>query len=261
MLSVTQQQLRNDDGFLVWQVQSTLVPWDPEHTALLICDMWDRHWSRGATQRTDQLAPQIDALARTLRTDGVLIVHCPSGTMRFYEVTPAYQRLYAELPPPLPNLFPPLYPTLPIDDTDGGSDTGERVDEAVWTRQHPSIEIDMDRDIVGEDPQYLFAYFRQHLIHTVLVAGVHTNMCVLNRPFGIKQLTLHGFQPYLVEDLTDAMYNPARNPYVSHDAGTQLVVHYIQKFICPTVSSAAVREAIAADLPPSWPPRPGVEIG
>ncbi len=260
MLSVTQQQLMNEDGFLVWQVQSTHVPWDPDHTALLICDMWDHHWSRGATKRTGQLAPQIDALARTLRTCGVSIVHCPSGTMSFYASTPAYQRLHAELPPPLRNVCPPSYPTLPIDDSDGGSDTGELVDEAVWTRQHPTIAIDMDRDIVGEDPQYLFAYLRQHLIQTVLVAGVHTNMCVLNRPFGIKQLTLHGFQPYLVEDLTDAMYNPARKPYVSHDAGTQLVVHYIQKFICPTVTSRAIQEAVAAPLPPSLHPLPGVEI-
>ena len=34
----------------------------------------------------------------------------------------------------------------------------------------------------------------------------------------------------LVRDLTDAMYNPEDPPHVSHDAGTQLVIEYIEKF-------------------------------
>ena len=41
----------------------------------------------------------------------------------------------------------------------------------------------------------------------------------------------------LVRDLTDAMYNPAMRPYVSHRDGTRLVVEYIEKFWCPTVLS------------------------
>jgi hypothetical protein len=41
-----------------------------------------------------------------------------------------------------------------------------------------------------------------------------------------------------VRDLTDAMYNPFRSPYVSHDEGTRLVVEFIEKFWCPTLLSA-----------------------
>ena len=68
--------------------------------------------------------------------------------------------------------------------------------------------------------------------------GVHTNMCVLNRTFGIKQMVRWGVAIGLVRDLTDAMYNPAMPPYVSHDAGTQLVIEYIEKFWCPTLHSS-----------------------
>jgi hypothetical protein len=67
--------------------------------------------------------------------------------------------------------------------------------------------------------------------------GVHTNMCVLNRPFAIKQLVRWGVPVALVRDLTDAMYNPARAPYVSHAAGTELVIGYIERFWCPSVTS------------------------
>jgi hypothetical protein len=62
-------------------------------------------------------------------------------------------------------------------------------------------------------------------------------MCILNRSFAIRQMVGLGFRVALVRDLTDAMYNPAMRPYVSHDEGTRLVVGYIEKFWCPTVSS------------------------
>ena len=67
--------------------------------------------------------------------------------------------------------------------------------------------------------------------------GVHTNMCVLNRSFGIKAMTRRGVDVMLCRDLTDAMYDPAKPPYVSHDEGTRLVVEYIEKFWCPTITS------------------------
>ena len=47
-----------------------------------------------------------------------------------------------------------------------------------------------------------------------------------------------GVDVYLVRDLTDAIYDPAKPPYVSHDEGTDLVVGYIEKFWCPTLVSA-----------------------
>jgi hypothetical protein len=65
-------------------------------------------------------------------------------------------------------------------------------------------------------------------------------MCILNRSFGIKQLVKWGVTVALVRDLTDSMYNPARSPYVDHDTGTQLVIGYIEKFWCPTVTSDAI---------------------
>jgi len=66
---------------------------------------------------------------------------------------------------------------------------------------------------------------------------VHTNMCVLHRTFAIKQMVRWGKSVALIRDLTDAMYNPAKSPYVSHDAGTQLIIEFIEKFWCSTILS------------------------
>ena len=60
---------------------------------------------------------------------------------------------------------------------------------------------------------------------------------MLNRTFAIKQLRKWDVDCLLVRDLTDAMYNPKKSPFVSHDEGTQLVIGYIEKNWCPSVTS------------------------
>jgi hypothetical protein len=65
--------------------------------------------------------------------------------------------------------------------------------------------------------------------------GVHTNMCVLGRPFGIRQQVRLGMNVALARDLTDAMYDPRQRPHVPHDRGTELVVEHIERYWCPSV--------------------------
>jgi type 1 glutamine amidotransferase len=62
-------------------------------------------------------------------------------------------------------------------------------------------------------------------------------MCVLGRPFGLRQLAKNGKNVVLMRDMTDTMYNPARWPQVSHFRGTDFIVEHIEKFICPTITS------------------------
>ncbi len=140
----------------------------------------------------------------------------------------------AEMPKESPRENPPL----PVDASDGGSDTGEKPWHRAWTRQHPAIEIDVARDGISDNGQEVWNFLKQRGISNVLVMGVHTNMCVLARPFAIRAMVGRGINTFLVRDLTDTMYNPARSPYVSHEEGTRLVVEYIEKFWCPSVASA-----------------------
>ncbi|GAA5018493.1 isochorismatase family protein [Actinopolymorpha pittospori] len=208
----------------------------PARTALVICDVWDQHWSRGAAARVDVLAPRINEVAEQLRGRGTLIVHAPSETLDFYRDHPARRRL-ADVPPLQPPSTPALpEPSLPIDDSDGGSDTGEESWYPAWSRQHEAIRID-DRDAISDDGTEVYSLLRAEERRTVLILGVHTNMCVLRRSFGIRNLVRWGLDTILVRDLTDAMYNPAMPPYVSHERGTELVVEHIERHLCPSVRS------------------------
>ena len=75
-------------------------------------------------------------------------------------------------------------------------------------------------DVVSDRGTEIYNLIAARHIDTVLIMGVHANMCILNRSFGIKQMARWGVPCILVRDLTDAMYNPKSWPYVSHAAGT-----------------------------------------
>ena len=237
-LNLRHQILKQDaTGHNQWEVVATEVRLLANETAILLCDVWDKHWSRGATERVDAMVPRMNHVITAARAKGVQLIHSPSDTLDFYAGTPARQRLIdaprLDPPPPLAYNDPPQ----PIDASDGGSDTGEKSWYKAWSRQHPAIEIDQEKDGISDNGQEVYNFLRQRGIKNLIIMGVHTNMCVLGRSFGIKQMVKWGFNVVLVRDLTDAMYNPALPPYVSHADGTRLVVEYIEKFWCPSILS------------------------
>lgn len=223
--------------------------WSGQQTAVVVCDMWDDHTCRGAAARVAEMAPRANAFLKAARARGALIIHCPSDCMDFYKNTPQRRRA---IDAPVVRTERPLErwchldkdheAALPIDDSDGGCDCQPRCepratgnDRYPWTRQIATIEI-ADEDAVTDSAE---AYYlmRQRGIKNVIVLGVHTNMCVLGRPFSIRQMVYQGQNVVLVRDLTDTMYNSRARPFVSHPSGTDLVVEHIERHWCPTILS------------------------
>ena len=238
MLQLRNQTLELDEtGHKLWRVDETARELDPARTALVLCDVWDKHWCRGANERLAELLPRMSEVVTAAREKGVLIVHAPSDTMEFYKDSPARQRVLdapkVEVPEPSPRECPPQ----PIDASDQGCDTPPDEVHVAWSSQHAAIEIDEARDLISDNGDDLYGIYKQRGINDILIMGVHTNMCVLGRSFAIMPMVRWGFNVALIRDLTDTMYNPGMSPYVSHDEGTRLVVEYIEKFWCPTILS------------------------
>jgi hypothetical protein len=63
--------------------------------------------------------------------------------------------------------------------------------------------------------------------------GVHANVCVLGRPYGIRQLVNLGKRPVRRRDLTDSFHRDPRG----HGWGTEHVIVHIERRWCPTVTS------------------------
>jgi nicotinamidase-related amidase len=185
----------------------------------------------------------MNQVVRALRHRGVLIIHCPSETMEFYRDHPGRQLARNapefELQPikdACRNRVPAAEPRLPIDDSDGGCDDDPPCAQGMpWRRQIATLEIH-DQDAITDSAE---AYFlmRQRGITNVMIMGVHQNMCVLGRPFAIRQLVSLGQNVVLMRDLTDSMYNSRKPPFVDHFTGNDLVTWHIEKYWCPTITS------------------------
>jgi len=234
--------------------------WDAKKTALVICDVWDSHHCLNAVRRVGQVAPRIDQLARELRNQGATVIHAPSDCMDFYKDSPARKRAMAipirsdtpeEIAKWCDQIEGESSDAYPVDQSDGGEDDDPaehaqwasrlsslgRDPKRPWIRQTEAIEIDSALDFVSDSGKEIWNILKSRGIEHVVVCGVHTNMCVLGRPFGLRQLKRHGFDAVLVRDLTDTMYNPLRWPYVNHFSGTDRVIDHIERVVCPTVSS------------------------
>jgi nicotinamidase-related amidase len=234
--------------------------WEVAQTAIIICDMWDTHTCNLSAQRVAVMAPRMNQVISAARSLGVMIIHAPSDTMKFYEGTPWRQRMQRApmAPSPTPVLArcprePAESRNFPIDDTDGGCDdpvVKKWTGPYPWTRQHPAIDV-VGFDGISDNGQEIYNFLKQEGITNIALMGVHTNICILNRGFGIRQMTRLGFQVVLARDLTDAMYDPRKRPFVSHTRGTELVIEHIEAKWCPSISSEDLTRVIPGTDNPS----------
>ena len=221
--------------------------WDPNETAIIICDMWNQHWCKGATDRVAELAPVMNQVVAAARAKGVFIIHAPSGTIGRYKDHPA--RLRAQNAPKA-DKFPAAMASwcqwkdetekkvgYPIDHSDGGCDCQPQCKQgSPWTGQIDAIEI-KDQDAISDSGAEVWNLLEARHIKNAILMGVHANMCVLGRPFGLRNLANAGKNVVLMRDLTDTMYNSRQPPRVNHFTGTDLIVEHTEKYVCPTTTS------------------------
>jgi nicotinamidase-related amidase len=235
------------------EVSEKTAAWDPKKTALIICDMWDDHWCKSAARRVGEMAGPLNESVKIARNKGVFIIHAPSTCTEFYKETP--QRRQAQtapfVPTPVPLVTTERWGTawywidgqregvLPIDDSDMGCSCTDRKCEirAPWKRQIATIEI-ADGDAITDNGQETWNLLAARGIENVILCGVHLNMCVLGRPFAIRQMVRLGKNVALMRDMTDTMYNPERPPGGTHFTGNKLMIEHVEKYWCPSFTSA-----------------------
>lgn len=233
------------------------VEWVASETAIIICDMWDDHYCKSSAQRVGVLVPKMNEVVSRAREHGAQIIHAPSGTVDIYADTAFRKRaIHAKASTPPKPLKPWCYedpnrePPLPVETAKCACDdpvVGAYVRK--YTRQHVGLDI-AGYDAVSDNGAEIYNLLKQEGIKNVAVMGVHTNMCVLGRPFGIRQLVMMGFNVVLVRDLTDAMYDPRQPPFVSHARGTELVIEHIESYWCPSIRGTDLTATMDANPKP-----------
>jgi nicotinamidase-related amidase len=234
-------------------------PWNPHRTAVIVCDVWDLHHCLNAVRRVQEFAPRLNRFLQAARARGMTVIHAPSDCLPAYEKHPARLRALAvprarDIPRDIGSWCSRIPAEergrYPIDQSDGGEDDDPvehrawaeklkslgRNPRAPWKKQSDLLGIE-NGDYISDRGEEVWSILQSRGIDRVILTGVHTNMCVLGRPFGLRQMVRNGKKTVLVRDLTDTMYNPERWPHVSHFTGTDRIVAHIEKFVCPTVTS------------------------
>jgi type 1 glutamine amidotransferase/nicotinamidase-related amidase len=234
-----------DIGESALSVRNRVEQWAPAETAIIICDMWDKHWCKHATARVAELAPALNEVIAIAREKGVTIIHAPSETLGFYKNHPARKKAEKygtrdrdKWAGTLPSEKGAKWPV------DAGRNGGcpECKQGRAWSRQIETLTI-KDEDFISDNGFEIRGYFKEKGIKNVILTGVHTNMCVIGRPFGLRAMRRAGFNVALMRDMTDLMYNnviskPIEAPKVTHFSGLDLMVEYIETYVTPTLVSS-----------------------
>ena len=241
----TRRRVKVEDAQDQFRTVEASALWSPTKTAIIIVDMWDTHSCRSAAQRVAEMAPQVNRTIAAARDKGVFIIHAPSDCMEFYKDAPQRHRAMnaprAEAAIKFQwNYFNPDHEGPLAEKLEKGGCSCDTLEPCgpsriVWKRQIEKIQIH-DADAITADGQEVFNLLQARGIDNVILMGVHTNRCVLGRPFGIRQMTYLHKNVVLCRDLTDSFHrDPGR-----HFEGLDRIVSHVEKYWCPTITSESL---------------------
>jgi len=157
----------------VWERTTTQQTWAPVETAIIVCDVWDKHHCLNAVRRLEEFAPRMNDVLKQARHSGATVIHSPSDCMPAYAKHPARQRAIRapqdKSAPIQVAYWCSQIPSeelaeYPIDQSDGGEDD-DPAEHATWAAeltalgrnpgmpwkmQSPLIEIDGEQDYISD---------------------------------------------------------------------------------------------------------------
>ena len=210
---------------------------DAKTTAVIVVDMWDKHYCKTYSAWSDELAPKLSMALGKFRLAGVPILFMSAdissnyredlGWLLLARYSKGYKAPSVEVPK-VPDGLPQWYPGCAC----LGSECKRlSVSEKNWTRIHPGVER-WALDLVGDWTMHL-GFLAKHGIKTVLYAGGSANVCVLNaRSCSVCQTMAYGYDTVLLGDLTIPLF-----PDMGFAASMDLVLNYYREHICPVYKS------------------------
>ncbi len=203
--------------------------------AVLVIGMWSGHQCKVADDKLQELSPKVDAFLKRCRSKDMKIIFGSSSLTKL----PKYANLRKNMKNIPFSTFKDkglCFPPIPFDDTDGGINERNPNFQRGEVDMNPAIEI-MDCDAMTDNSKEMLNYLYYHKCELLLVVGVHTNMCVLDRPYGMKNLARYGFPMALVRDLADPMIKPDGIVVKDREDALDKIVKYVEQYFAPSIDS------------------------
>lgn len=209
---------------------------DASRVGVVVVDMWNWHWCKTATMRVDAMVPRMNQALSQLRRYGMTVMLCPSDVVDNYVGWPQREIIFAMPRHPVPPLQVVHCPAPP----DGGGCACGRercTGNYGWDGMHPQLHIDA-HDLMPDTLEEVYSICRERDLTHLLYMGVHTQVCLLGKPMGLRNLKSAGLTCILCRDLTDAHPGYAPERGFTPDSHTDEVVRHFERYLAPTINLA-----------------------
>ena len=232
LLSLTLQTRDANNGQVILTTENV----DSASVAIVVVDPWNFHWCKTATMRVDALIPRMNKALEAARWLGMTVMLCPSDVVDNYAGWPQREFVIAMPKHPLPPLVKIDCPTPP---NGGGCACGNErcVINYGWDGMHPDLRI-AETDLMPNTLEDVWTICKDRRITHLIYMGVHTQVCLLGKPMGLRNLKSAGMRCILARDITDA--HPGYNPTTGFtpDGHTAEVVAHFERYLAPTINMA-----------------------
>lgn len=232
----------NDDS----QVRFAIETITPRKTAVVVIDMWDRHWCKTYTARVGNLVPRMNQTIAAARKLGLQIVWAPSDVAEFYKDYPQRRTMQAIPSHPVPAKISFDPPQVPQGDyCECGPEQPDKEHKRVWTRQQADLVIEAE-DLIADtnNGRELLNLCAERGIDTLIYLGVASNMCVCYRDMGMINMRKHGLRTLFVSDQVESImangFNPATktlDPNFTPAKGSAIVQRFLEAHVAPSFES------------------------
>lgn len=208
-----------------------------KNIGLLSIGMWNFHKCKVASEKLNEISIKTNQLMKKIRNGGGKIIHGSSTLVNL----PQYKKMRDNITNvPEAKLHDNgmiSYPPVPLDDSDGGICELNKDYDRKKVVMNPYIEIDYETDVISGHNKEILNYLKFHNIDLLLICGTHTNMCVLDRTYGVKNLIRFGLRTIIIRDLVDVVHNPLMAPFTERDRTNDIMSEWIEQYFCPTIHS------------------------
>lgn len=207
---------------------------DSRKLGVVVVDIWNWHWCKTAAARVGSFVPRMNATLAALRELGAQVYLCPTDVADAYVGTPQREAALDVEPLPLPKAVSTECPPPP--NGPGCACIARCRGNFGWNAMHPDLVLG-DRDLMPNNRATLYTLAKQRGITHLLYMGVHTQVCLLGKDIGLRNMKALGFECVLARDLTDSHpdYDPARG--IDPDVLTVRTVAHFERYLCSTINS------------------------
>ncbi|MGA2408683.1 MAG: NPCBM/NEW2 domain-containing protein [Bacteroidales bacterium] len=209
---------------------------DASKIGVVIVDPWNFHWCMTACERVSAMVPRWNKALEVARKMGMPIIWCPSDVIGSYSGYPQRERVLGVKLLPVPKEREMLNAKFTA--LVGMCMCGPGFNCIVnfgWDGMNLDLYL-ADNDFIASSTEEVYTLLKNRDITHVIYMGLHTNVCLYEKPGALKYMWQAGLNCMLARDINDAItsYNPATG--FTPDNGTQQTDEDLELAGIPTIN-------------------------